>query len=288
MILGASGMLGHQFWRHFSSTNTETFGLIRKARSEYRHAGLFNSDQVIDRIDASDFQSLCDVLAAVAPDIILNCIGITKRRELADNPAECIRLNALLPHELVAWGTERGVKIINFSTDCVFDGLTGSYSEQSPISARDLYGRTKALGEIRSENALTIRSSFIGPELQEGTELVEWFLSQRGTVKGFTNAIYSGITTLELARVVEDIIIHHPACTGLYHISSDPISKYDLLREILNCMELPINLIPDGVFKCNRSLDSRRFRSEYNYTPPSWKSMVSELTTYMQRKANDF
>lgn len=284
LILGASGMLGHQLWRHFSSTSINTFGVIRKARSAYRHDSLFSSDRVIDHIDARDFQNLCGVIEEVDPDIVLNCIGITKRREKEDIPADSIRLNALLPHELAAWGLKQGLKIINFSTDCVFDGQKGLYSESNPTSAQDLYGRTKALGEITGENALTIRSSFIGPELHDGTELFEWFIAQRGNVKGFTNAIYSGLTTLELARVVEKIVIEHPTCTGLYHISSDPISKHDLLRKILKHMDLPIELIPDGKFKCDRSLDSHRFRENYNYTPPSWEGMVSELTAYMQRK----
>jgi dTDP-4-dehydrorhamnose reductase len=287
LILGASGMLGHQLWRHFSSTKLTTFGVIRKKRSAYRHSGLFSDERVIDNVDVNNFQGLCGVMEAVAPDVILNCIGVTKRRKNRDIAAASIRLNALFPHELAAWSLPRNMKIINFSTDCVFDGQKGSYTEKSPTSAQDLYGRTKALGEIIGENACTIRSSFIGPELQAGTELFEWFLAQRGVVKGFTRAIYSGLTTLELSRVVEDIIVNHPECTGLYHISSSPISKYNLLREILKFMPLPIELIPDGEFECDRSLNSHRFRKKYDYTPPSWESMISELTTYMQRKTND-
>ena len=289
VVLGASGMLGHQLWRHLSSSRIETFGVIRKTRSACRHGGLFNSDRLIENVDASNFNDLRKVLENIKPEYVLNCIGITKRRVNSDNVAECIRMNALLPHELVGWGGYIGYKVINFSTDCVFDGKQGDYTEDSPTSPGDLYGRTKALGELTSDKVLTIRSSFIGPELYDGTELFEWFISRRGIVNGYTNAIYSGLTTLELSRIIEMMLIAHPDSSGLYNISSEPISKFALLEKIMQHMALPIELVPDGAFKCDRSLNSQRFRNEYNYQPPSWNEMVAELTTYMQqRKEDDF
>lgn len=287
LILGASGMLGHQLWRYFSATAMDTFGVVRGVRSAYGHGGLFTGNKIFDQIDARDFSGLQAVLEQVNADVILNCIGVTKRRVQGGAVEDSIRLNALLPHELALWGGRQGTRIVNFSTDCVFDGQNGIYSENDPTSAQDLYGRTKALGEITGKNVLTIRSSFIGPEMQAGTELFEWFIAQQGTVKGFTHAIYSGLTTFELARVIEKLIVAHPECQGLYHISSDPISKYDLLQMVRQQMDLPVNLVPDGNFKCDRSLDSHRFRKQFNYTPPSWEEMVVELTAFMQRKRND-
>ena len=160
----------------------------------------------------------------------------------------------------------------------MFDGKLGNYLDNSLPSANDLYGRTKALGEISSQNALTLRSSFIGPELQNGTELLEWFRSQTGTVKGFKGAIYSGFTTLELSRIVEKMLVDYPNAAGLYNVSSDPISKYDLLTLIKEMMHLAVEIIPDETFRCDRSLNSTRFRQEFNYTPPTWEDMIDELS----------
>jgi dTDP-4-dehydrorhamnose reductase len=288
LILGGSGMLGHQLWRHFSAKYPETYTTIRKTRADYTHSDLFCSTNVIESVDARCFDFLKGVIAEVRPDIILNGIGITKRRERIKTPVDSIRLNALLPHELANWGGIHGVKIINFSTDCVFDGKHGNYTEDCPTSAKDLYGKTKALGEVCGENVLTIRSSFIGQELQGGTELFEWFLAQTVSVKGFTHAIYSGLTTIELSRVVEKMILTYPQSSGLYNISSEPISKYNLLELFKKALQLDIDIIPDDTFRCDRSLNSDRFQLEFNYFPPSWENMVEELICDLKRRRDDF
>ena len=288
LILGGSGMLGHQLWRHFSAKYPETYTTIRKTRADYTHNDLFCSANVIESVDVRCFDLLKGVIAGVRPDVILNGIGITKRRERISTPVDSIRLNAVLPHELATWGKIHGAKIINFSTDCVFDGKHGNYTEDSPTSAEDIYGKTKALGEFYAENVLTIRSSFVGQELQDGTELFEWFLSQTGAVKGFTHAIYSGLTTIELSRVVEKLIVTYPQSSGLYHISSEPIIKYNLLELIKKALQFDIDIIADDTFRCDRSLNSDRFRLEFNYFPPSWEDMVEELICDLKRRRDDF
>ena len=285
LILGGTGMLGHQLWDYFSGRFPDTHTTIRQSRNCYVTGELFNSSRVIDSVDVSDFLELTGVMKCVRPDFILNCIGITKRRGKVGEAIHAITLNALLPHKLVEWGKNNSAKVINFSTDCVFDGVHGNYTEESPTKATDLYGKTKALGEIQGNNALTLRSSFIGAELGAGTELLEWFLSQTGTVQGFKNAIYSGFTTLELSRIIENIVVHHPDANGIYNISSDPISKFDLLMLIRDKMRLDIDIIPDEIFRCNRSLDSTKFRKEVNYTPPTWEAMIEELSKHILKES---
>ena len=285
IILGGTGMLGHRLWQHFSPRYLGTYATVRQRRAVYARHGIFEDDRVIDCVDVENFPELSGVLKSVRPDFILNCIGVTKRHKDADAALQAITLNALLPNRLAAWGAEHGAKVVNFSTDCVFDGEKGNYGEESPTNATDLYGKTKALGEIQGPHALTLRSSFIGCELEGGTELLEWFLSQKGTVRGFKNALYSGFTTLELSRIVEDILLHHPDLHGLYNVSSEVISKFDLLTLIKEKMRLEVELVPEENFHCKRNLDSSRFRKELGYVPPSWESMVEELSESIGGKA---
>lgn len=284
LILGGTGMLGHTLWQYFSSRFPDTYTTIRQSRTVYEKHELFVGDKVIDSVDVVDFSMLTGIMKCIKPDFILNCIGVTKRRKEADMAIHALTLNAMLPHKLLEWGQNNSAKVVNFSTDCVFDGEQGNYTEESPTNATDLYGKTKALGEIRGANALTLRSSFIGTELHDGTELLEWFLSQTGWVKGFKNAIYSGLTTVELSRVLENIMMHHPDATGVYNVSSDPISKFDLLMLIKEKMNLGVKIVPDETVKCNRSLDSTKFRNEFSYTPPAWKVMVEELSSDIRRR----
>lgn len=278
VILGGTGMLGHTLWERLPRRFPDTYTTIRKGISDYGDDRLFESDRVIDHMDVMDLRMLEGALMVIKPDVILNCIGITKRREDPQNPIPSIILNAMLPHKLAKLAADLKAKLIHFSTDCVFDGKTGHYSDDTPPNATDLYGRTKALGEVTDNNALTLRSSFIGKELQEGTELLEWFLSQTDVVRGFKNAIYTGLTTLELCRVIEKLLLNYPDASGLYNVSSEPINKFDLLRLIGEKMHRCVEIIPDESFHCDRSLDSARFRRDFGYTPPPWTKMVEELS----------
>jgi dTDP-4-dehydrorhamnose reductase len=278
VILGGSGMLGHTLWGRLSQRFPDTYTTIRKGIGDYGYDLLFESDRVVDHIDVMDLRMLEGALRVIRPDVILNCIGITKRREDPQNPIPSIVLNAILPHKLAKLAADVNTKLIHFSTDCVFDGKTGHYSDDAPTNATDLYGRTKALGEVTGNNVLTLRSSFIGKEIRDGTELLEWFLSQKNAVRGFKNAIYTGVTTLELCRVIEKLLLDYPDASGLYNVSSEPINKFDLLRLIGEKMHRSVEIIPDESFHCDRSLDSERFRRDFGYTPPTWTKMVEELS----------
>jgi dTDP-4-dehydrorhamnose reductase len=174
--------------------------------------------------------------------------------------------------------------MIHFSTDCVFSGKKGNYRESDASDAEDLYGRSKYLGEVSEPNCLTLRTSIIGRELSRTQGLLEWFLSQRGTIKGFRKAVFSGFTTLEMSRIVEKLLVEYPEAAGIYHVSSDPISKYGLLMLIKDKMGLETIIEPDDAYHCDRSLDSSRFRQEFQYTPPTWVEMVEELVQEMERK----
>ncbi|MCX5831450.1 MAG: SDR family oxidoreductase [Deltaproteobacteria bacterium] len=278
VILGGTGMLGHTLWECLSRRFPDTYTTIRKGIRDYGDDRLFGSDRVIEHIDVMDFRLLEGALRVIKPDVILNCIGITKRREDPKNPITSIVLNAMLPHKLAKLAVDLKAKLIHFSTDCVFDGRTGHYSDDAPTNATDLYGRTKALGEFTGNNVLTLRSSFIGKELREGTELLEWFLSQKKAIRGFKNAIYTGLTTLEICRVIEKLLLHYPDASGLYNVSSEPINKFDLLKLIGEKMHRSVEIIPDESFHCDRSVDSARFRRDFGYTPPTWTKMVEELS----------
>lgn len=285
VILGGSGMLGHTLWERLSQRFPDTYTTIHKGIGDYGDDGLFGSDRVIDHIDVMDFRILEGALRVIKPDVILNCIGITKRREEPQNPIPSIILNAMLPHKLAKLAADVNAKLIHFSTDCVFDGRTGRYSDDAPTNATDLYGRTKALGEVTGNSVLTLRSSFIGKELREGTELLEWFLSQKNAVRGFKNAIYTGLTTLELCRVIEKLLLDYPDASGLYNVSSEPINKFELLRLIGEKMHRSVEIIPDESFHCDRSLDSARFRRDFGYAPPTWTKMVEELSQEYRGKS---
>jgi dTDP-4-dehydrorhamnose reductase len=277
-------MLGHKLFSHLSRRFPKTYATLKQGKSHYVDSGLFESDKVIDNVDVTDFDLLTGVMKCIRADFIFNCTGITKRRKEADEYIQAITLNSLFPHKLAMWAGENSAKTVNFSTDCVFDGIKGNYDEESPTNATDIYGKTKALGEVISDNSLTLRSSFIGTELGKGTELLEWFLSQKETVHGFTNAIYTGLTTLELCRVIENILLHHKDATGIYNVSSEPISKYDLLSLVKRKMNLDVEIVPDEKFRCDRSLNSGKFRKTFNYSPPSWEQMIDELSSDIKNR----
>jgi len=170
--------------------------------------------------------------------------------------------------------------MIHISTDCVFSGKKGNYTEQDPSDAIDLYGRTKYLGEVYyPPHCITLRTSIIGRELKTRLGLIEWFLSQEGQIQGYKNAIYSGVTTHELARVIQNYVIPNEDLTGLYHVSSDPISKYDLLQIAKQAYGKSISIQPNTDFRIDRSLNSTKFREQANYSPPTWQEMIREMAS---------
>ncbi|MBL4680588.1 MAG: SDR family oxidoreductase, partial [Pseudomonadales bacterium] len=211
-------------------------------------------------------------------------VGIVKQLAIAKESIPSLEINALLPHKLSVLCKEIDARLIHISTDCVFSGKKGHYKEEDPADAVDLYGKTKFLGEVHEDNCLTLRTSVIGRELSRKKSLLEWFLSQSGSVTGFKNAIFSGFTTLELGRIIEMMLLNYPSASGVYQVSSEPISKYDLLLLFREIFEHDIDITADEAFHCDRSLDSSRFRKEFNYQPPTWEAMIGELIINKQRK----
>ncbi len=276
LILGGDGMLGHQLLKHLRSRH-DVRVTLRRDLTSYSEFGLFTTGNAYGGVDVRCLGGLMEVLADFHPEAVVNGVGIVKQRPAAKESIPSLEINALFPHKLALVSQAIGARMVHLSTDCVFSGKKGYYEESDLSDAEDLYGRTKYLGEVNASHCLTLRTSMIGRELSRRLNLLEWFLAQRGTVKGFKNAIFSGFTTLEMSRVIEKLLIEHPEASGTYHISSDPISKFDLLMLIKAKMGLPIEVIPDESFRCDRSLDSSKFRKELSYTPPTWEEMIEEL-----------
>jgi len=276
LILGGDGMLGHQLFKHFRAAH-DVRVTLRQELNAYAQFGLFSSDNAYPGVDVRHDAPLLEVLADFRPEAVINAVGIVKQRGAAHESIPSIEINALLPHRLALMCKAIGARLVHISTDCVFSGDNGGYRDDDPSDAQDLYGKSKYLGEVSDSHAITLRTSIIGPELSRKTGLLEWFLAQHGSVKGFTRAIFSGFTTMELARIIENVLLKFPDASGVYNVSSDAISKYDLLMLIKRKMDLPIEVAADGAFQCERSLDSNRFRSEFDYTPPTWEAMVDEL-----------
>jgi dTDP-4-dehydrorhamnose reductase len=282
LVLGGMGMLGHKVWQVFCPI-FDTWVTVRMNRKNCRRFPFFNPTKIIDNINGNDFESLRVAIEEVQPDVVVNCIGIVKKLKESESAIQAITINALLPHWLEDLSVKNGFRIIQISTDCVFSGKRGNYEENDLTDPYDLYGRTKLLGEIVGNNSLTIRTSVIGRELQRAIGLLEWFLSQKGTkIQGYKYAIFSGFTTKVLADILANIIAEYPNLSGLYHISSQPISKLELLSLIKDILHLDVEIEPyEGLF-CDRSLNSSRFLTLTHYQPPSWEEMINELSNEVE------
>lgn len=269
-------MLGHQLLACLQPRH-DVKVTLRQDIEAYTAYGLFNRDNSFSGVDVRSLERVLEVMAEFRPEAVINAVGIVKQRPTAKESIPSLEINALLPHRLAILCKGIGARLIHLSTDCVFSGKKGNYLESDPSDAEDLYGKTKFLGEVHDSSCLTLRTSIIGRELSRHKSLLDWFLSQTGTVKGFTNAIYTGFTTLEMSRIIEKMLLEYPEVSGVYQVSSDPINKYELLLLIREKLGQAIEIIPDDVFCCDRSLDSSRFRAEFNYTPPAWSTMIEEL-----------
>ncbi|ACM20489.1 UDP-2-acetamido-2,6-dideoxy-beta-L-arabino-hexopyranos-4-ulose 3-epimerase and UDP-2-acetamido-2,6-dideoxy-beta-L-lyxo-hexopyranos-4-ulose 4-(Re)-reductase, putative [Geotalea daltonii FRC-32] len=276
LILGGDGMLGHQLLKHLQPRH-EVKVTLRQDLGTYSSLGMFTSENAYDGVDVRSLERLVEVLSDFRPEAIINAVGIVKQRPDAKESIPSLEINALLPHRLAVLCKGIGARLIHLSTDCVFSGKKGSYLESDLSDAEDLYGKTKFLGEVHDTNCLTLRTSIIGHELSRHKSLLDWFLAQTGAVKGFTNAIYTGFTTIEMSRIIEKMLLDFPNASGVYQVSSEPINKYELLLLFREKLGHNIELIADSTFCCDRSLDSARFRREFNYTPPSWPAMIEGL-----------
>ncbi len=267
-MLGAGGMLGHKLIRTFVGRGYETFGTLRGEAPP-----VFGGATILRGVDAMDFGQVEKAVETVKPDAIVNCVGVIKQRSAAKDAVPSITLNALLPHKLA----ELGPRLIHFSTDCVFKGDKGPYTLCSTTDATDLYGRSKAMGETVHPNAVTLRTSIIGRELSQFASLVEWFLAQETKVKGFTNALYSGMTTGTMADLVCTILEDQPGLFGLFQATSDPISKYDLLVLLNEAFEKGLAIEKDEAFFCDRRMDGSVLEEAIGWKSPDWTVQIARL-----------
>lgn len=277
LIMGGDGMIGHQLLRQWRARHDVRVTLRRDLSAYLAFDGLFTAANTYCGIDVLSHEDLMTVFSDFRPQAVINTAGIVKQQKAAKASIPSLEINALFPHRLALLCKATASRLVQLSTDCVFSGRAGNYLETDIADADDLYGRTKYLGEVYDDHCITVRTSAIGAELSRKVGLLEWFLAQKGPVKGFGKAIYSGFTTIELSRIIEKLLVEFPAVHGLYHVSSAPISKYDLLALVKKELNVPIDIIRDDSFYCDRSLDSTRFRVQLKYSPPLWEAMIKEF-----------
>lgn len=277
LILGGDGMLGHKLLQHFQPAHPVKVTLRRK-RAAYEQFRLFNVQNVYAGVDVRSSDRILEVLADFRPEVVVNAVGIVKQRTAAKDSAPSLEINALFPHRLAVMCKAVGARLIHMSTDCVFSGRKGNYTEHDKADAEDLYGQTKFLGELHEPHCVTLRTSIIGRELSHKAGLMEWFLTQKGgRCRGFSRALFSGLTTQALAEVMANILEKYPGLSGLYHVSAEPISKYDLLQLMNEIYRLGVTVERDEDFVCDRSLDSTRFRQTTGWRPKSWRAMIEQM-----------
>ncbi len=280
LVLGASGLIGSTTLRVLSErSDWQVYGTIR-SDSIRQLLPKIGTDKLVSNLDADNFSSIVQTMNEIKPDVVINCIGATKHKKEGNSPINAISLNALLPHQLVQVCALAGARFIHISTDCVFSGKAGFYSEDDFADADDVYGRSKALGEVNYGGALTLRTSTIGHELQSNYGLLNWFLSQESTCRGFNKAIFSGLPTVVFAQVIRDVVLENKRLSGLYHVAAQPINKYDLLRLIAKIYKKDIDIICDDSLVIDRSLNASKFNKVTGYNPPAWQSLIETMHQY--------
>lgn len=283
LVLGGDGMLGHQLLRLLRGQH-EVRVTLRQEFSSYADSVLFSDKNAFAGVDVRVSDRVLAVLSEFHPDAVVNAVGIVKQRPDGLDIIPNLEINALLPHRLALICRAIGSRLIHISTDCVFSGNRGHYREDDRPDPVDIYGHSKLLGEVSSPGAITLRTSIIGLGLYRKTSLIDWFLRQTGRIPGYRNAIFSGFTTKELSRVIEMLLVNFPRASGLYHLSSSTISKYDLLVRLRGKLGRTTEINPDDAVRIDRSLDSTRFRSEFSYSPPSWDEMLEELAADIRER----
>jgi dTDP-4-dehydrorhamnose reductase len=271
-------MLGHAVFNLFrADSELHVWGTMRHAAGR----SCFNdADQIrlLSGVDVLDHDALVEAMSRAKPEVVVNCVGIVKQLAISRDPLVVLPINAMLPHRLARFCALANARLIHISTDCVFSGRQGGYKESDPADTTDLYGQSKFIGEVQDASyAVTLRSSMIGHELGSRNGLVEWFLSQQGRVRGYAKAIFSGLPTVELARVIRDFVLPHQELHGLYHVSAKPIAKCDLLRLIAEIYGKQIEIVPDDSVVLDRSLNSERFTLATTYVAPEWPVLIRAM-----------
>jgi len=280
LVLGVTGMLGSAVFRQLSGDpRYDIWGSLRSVSGLSHFPNEFHS-QLLTNVDVLDMDVLASVMERIRPDVVINCIGLIKQLSDAKDPLSALPINAMLPHRLSRLCSLVGARLIQISTDCVFSGRKGMYKESDISDAEDLYGKSKFIGELHDyPHAITLRTSIIGHEIGSSVSLIDWFLAQSGSVKGYAKAVFSGLPTVELARVIKDFVMPSPDLHGLYHVSVDPIDKLSLLKLVAEVYGKNIVIVPDDRVCIDRSLDSSRFRAATGYMPVPWP----ELVRYMHK-----
>lgn len=280
LVLGASGMLGSAVFRILAEDERYlVVGSVRSASVLHLLSPELH-ERIMVGVDIENPDSLMRLFALVKPQVVINCIGLVKQLPNAVDPLTAIPINSLLPHRLAMLCAAVSSRLIHISTDCVFSGVHGMYREDDPSDAQDLYGRSKYLGEVDYPHAVTLRTSIIGRELSGAHGLVSWFLAQKGPIKGFSKVIFSGLPTVELACVIRDFVLPNFELRGMYHVSAEPISKYELLKLVREAYEKVIDIDLDDRLDCDRSLDSSRFRKITGYNPPTWPELIRRMREF--------
>lgn len=266
-------MLGHRVVHAFADSH-DVHATVRDLELATRT----DLPAALHRLDVLDSDALDEVVGGVGPDVVVNCVGIVKQLDAARQAIPSIKVNALFPHELGVTCARHDARLIHVSTDCVFSGdlpFPQAYGEDDVPDGRDLYGRTKLLGEVGAP-ALTLRTSIIGPELQRGSGLFDWFSRQEhADVPGFRNAWFSGLTTDALAGVIRSLVESHASVAGIFHVSADPINKHDLLLALRDVLAVPCTIHGVDEPRINRVLNSSRFRDATAIPIPTWEEMLN-------------
>lgn len=278
LILGVTGMLGNAVFRVFCADKThEVWGTLRNSTALHYFPDSSHA-RLLAGVDVLDTDTLVTVLTKLRPEVVINCVGSIKQLADAKDPLTALPINAMLPHRLARLCALLGSRLIHVSTDCVFSGRKGEYLESDASDAEDLYGKSKYIGELHDQpGAITLRTSIIGHELSSNHALVDWFLAQQGSVKGFGKAIFSGLPTVELARVMKDFVVPHSELNGLYHVAAEPIAKLDLLRLVAAQYGKKIEIVQDDALVIDRSLNGSRFSTATGYVPPTWPTLIQKM-----------
>ncbi|MCG9619358.1 SDR family oxidoreductase [Vibrio diabolicus] len=287
IVIGATGMLGYSIFSNLSDSNDlDVYGTVRSIDGLEKY---FPSvDKLLLNVDIKEFNTLEEVLKQAKPDVVINCIGLIKQHDVSKQHVEAIEVNSLLPHKIAQVCNSIDARLIHFSTDCVFDGKAGDYVEADLPTATDLYGKSKCLGEVDYGNHITLRTSIIGHELKSSVSLVDWFLSQEGSVRGFSKAVFSGLPTAYVAKVLKEYVLPNTSLSGLYQLSVEPIDKYSLISKISEVYSKHIEIEKFEGFVIDRSLNSSKFREATGFVPPTWEELVEFMhEDYIKRYNNE-
>ena len=275
LILGATGMIGSAMVNVLR--RSENLHVLGTTRDRKKHHDI--SEKSLEWVYTSDLSNsdqMTRVFEVAQPDVVVNCAGLTKHLPGGNDPISALTMNALLPHRISKLCTISGARLIHISTDCVYSGSKGNYTEECQSDALDIYGKTKYLGEVQCKGVVTLRTSTIGHEIGTKFGLLEWFLGQNECF-GYSKAIFSGLTTLEFAKIVRDMVIPNTSLEGLYHVGGEAIDKDTLLRLIAKIYKRRITVVTEENFMVNRSLNSNRFTEATGYLAPSWEELIEDM-----------